>query len=121
MRGRTGQSGGGNELGQGQGSGFEGTQHDRGLVQNAYSASIVHELILASQSLRRKVKSSLFARTSKLCPPEMQVRQDLIRATSRRSWSWQALWPRRYGKRTWCVGPRASPISSTSTSTCCMR
>jgi len=55
MRGRTGQPGGGHELRQGGGSGFKSAQHDRGLVQNADSASIVHSMILASQSLRRKV------------------------------------------------------------------
>ena len=66
MRGRTSQSRGADELRQGRGPGFEGAQHHRGLVQNADSASIVHALILPSQSLRRKFIRLVFAQTSKL-------------------------------------------------------
>lgn len=54
MGGGASQSGGSHKLRQGGGPGFEGAQNDRSLVQNADSASIVHTLILASQSLRRK-------------------------------------------------------------------
>jgi len=54
MRGRTGQPGGADELRQGRWPGFEGAQNDCSLVKNADSARIVHNLILPSQSLRRK-------------------------------------------------------------------
>jgi len=64
MRGRTGQSGGADELGQGRWPGFECSQNGRSLVKNADSARVVHNLILPSQSLRRKFIPRDSAQTS---------------------------------------------------------
>lgn len=57
MSGRTSQSGGADELCQGRRPGFQGSQNDGSLVKNAYSARVVHKLILPSQSMRRKFTS----------------------------------------------------------------
>src|SRR5450631_1638592 len=66
MRGRTGQSGGTDQLRQGRWPGLEGPQNDRSLVKNADSARVVHKLILPSQSLRRKFIDRESAETSEL-------------------------------------------------------
>ncbi len=53
VRRRPGQAGGGDELGEGGGAGFEGVQHGNGLVQDADSARVVHGPILPSRIARR--------------------------------------------------------------------
>ena len=52
--GRPGQPGAGDQAGQGGRSGLEGGEHERGLVEDADSAGVVHIAILPSQIMRCK-------------------------------------------------------------------
>ncbi len=61
VRGRPGQAGGGDELGQGGRPRLEGAEDHGGLVEHADSATLVHEAILPSHVMRRKHAGGLAA------------------------------------------------------------
>ncbi|GAB2615736.1 hypothetical protein GCM10027168_55260 [Streptomyces capparidis] len=54
VRRRTGETGRGDQPGQGGRAGFEGRQHEGSLVENSDAARVVHETILKSHIVKRK-------------------------------------------------------------------
>ena len=63
-----GQARGGHELREGRWARLEGSEHDGGLVQNADSTTVVHEVILTSHVVRRKVSAGGDVRMSGATP-----------------------------------------------------
>ena len=58
VRGRAGETGGGDQPGQGGRTGLQRAQHQSRLVENADAARVVHATILTSQSVKRKFNIS---------------------------------------------------------------